>query len=366
MRHSPTGRLGAVAAVAVTVASVVVASAAPANAQDDTYGDVPDDAFYAEPVAELASEGVFDGTECANGFCPDEPIDRKTMAVWIVRVLDGRDPAADVRPGFDDVDGLSFHAPFIERMAEIGVTSGCGDGSRFCPDRSVTRAQMAAFLSRAYRLPDGPDPGFGDVASDAWYAADVARLVASGATAGCGDGTVYCPEQDTTRAQMAVFLHRADNRGGWQQIEGESADGPYVEFRASQDQTEVPWRPKGLALSVRCIYSDTEEPDLEVSAFGYGEHTWFWGGSGVIEYGLGDDIESTLIYADASDDNSALIVRDEDLERFFEAMAADTSGELSLGLFDRHQDQTLAIRIDGLLSVVGYHDHVKPLVEACT
>ena len=165
-------------------------------------------------------------------------------------------------------------------MAELGVTGGCGDGSGFCPDRSVTRAQMAAFLSRAFRLPDAPDLSFGDVASDAWYAADVARLVASGITKGCGDGADFCPEQATTRGQMAAFLHRADNRGGWEQIEGESADGRYVEFRASQDQTEVPWRPKGLALTVRCTYSsDTGEPDLEVSTFGYGSRSWFWGES---------------------------------------------------------------------------------------
>ena len=70
---------------------------------------------------------------------------------------------------------------------------------------------------------------------------------------------------------MAAFLHRAENRGGWEQIEGESADGDYIEFRASEDQTEVPWRPKGLALTVRCTDNlAAEEPDLQVSAFGYG------------------------------------------------------------------------------------------------
>ena len=49
------------------------------------------------------------------------------------------------------------------------------------------------------------------MSSDAWYAADVARLAASGITQGCGDGTAFCPGRDTTRAQMATFLHRALN-----------------------------------------------------------------------------------------------------------------------------------------------------------
>ena len=90
------------------------------------------------------------------------------------------------------------------------MTRGCGDGSRFCPDRGVSRAHMAVFLSRAYSLPDGPDPGFSDVAADAWYTAEVAKLAASGITVGCGDGTGFCPDRDTTRGHMATFLHRAE------------------------------------------------------------------------------------------------------------------------------------------------------------
>ena len=105
----------------------------------------------------------------------------------------------------------AFHAPFIERMAELGVTQGCGDGTGFCPDGVVSRAQMAVFLARAFGLPAGADPGFADVAGDAWYVAAVSSLLASGITEGCGDGTGFCPEQDTIRAHMAIFIHRALN-----------------------------------------------------------------------------------------------------------------------------------------------------------
>ena len=134
------------------------------------------------------------------------------MAVWIVRVLDGQDPPPITQTRFNDVDPDGFYAPFVERMAELGVTSGCGDGSGYCPDATVTRAHMAVFLSRAYDLPEGPDPGFSDVAEDAWFVTAVAKLAASGITSGCGDGTGFCPARDTTRAQMATFLWRAENR----------------------------------------------------------------------------------------------------------------------------------------------------------
>ena len=183
-------------------------------AQVPGFEDVHAEAYYAVPVADLAGLGVLAGTGCEEGFCPGEVIDRKTMAVWVVRVLDGRDPPPVPVSRFDDVDADGFFAPFIERMAELEVTTGCGDGSGFCPDGSVTRAVMAVFISRAYDLPEGPAPGFSDVPEDAWYAADVARLAASEITKGCGDGTRFCPGRDTTRAEMATFLWRAESLFG--------------------------------------------------------------------------------------------------------------------------------------------------------
>lgn len=194
--------------------STVAAQPAGDDGEDGTYADTPVDTYYAEAVAQLAEQGVFAGTLCEDGFCPDEAIDRKTMAVWVVRLLDGTDPAAMSESRFSDVAADSFHAPFIERTAEVGVTQGCGDGSRFCPDRRVTRAQMASFVARAYNLPAASAPAFSDVAADAWYASDVARLAASGITTGCGDVSRFCPSDDTTRAQMAAFLWRADNASG--------------------------------------------------------------------------------------------------------------------------------------------------------
>ena len=134
------------------------------------------------------------------------------MAVWVVRLLDGGDPAAVSSTSFADVDAASFNAPFIERMFDLGVTQGCGEAASFCPDDPVTRAQMAVFLSRAYDLADGADPGFADVPADHWAADDVAKLAASGITHGCGETASFCPSDDTTRAQMATFLWRAENR----------------------------------------------------------------------------------------------------------------------------------------------------------
>ena len=205
------GSRGRVALWALAVLAVLAAAAPTAAAQDSgTYPDTSPDAYYSEALDALDDNGVFAGTGCDEGFCPEGPVDRATMAVWTVRVLDAGDPAAVASTRFSDVDAAHPHAAFIERFAELGVTHGCRDGSVFCPDDTVTRAEMAVFLSRAFALAEAADPrDFSDVPADAWYKAEVAQLAASGITVGCGDGTRFCPERPTTRAQMATFLARA-------------------------------------------------------------------------------------------------------------------------------------------------------------
>ncbi len=49
-----------------------------------------------------------------------------------------------------------FHAD-IAAITNAGVTSGCG-GGQYCPDRNVTRAEMAAFMNRLGALAAGKTP----------------------------------------------------------------------------------------------------------------------------------------------------------------------------------------------------------------
>ena len=174
------------------------------------YLDVNETNVHYRSIEALAESEIFDGTECAlYRFCPSQPLPRWAMAVWLVRILDEEDPRAQ-SSRFSDVTTNLWWEGHVERLAELGVTVGCRTVVlEFCPFLSVSRAQMAVFLSRAFELPNGPDPGFSDVPADAWYAEDVARLASSGITQGCGDGTRFCPSQNTTRAEMASFLDRA-------------------------------------------------------------------------------------------------------------------------------------------------------------
>ncbi len=63
---------------------------------------------------------------------------------------------APLAPTFNDVStGHPFYQ-FIEALAASGITGGCGNGN-YCPDNPVTRAQMAVFLAKALGLHWGAD-----------------------------------------------------------------------------------------------------------------------------------------------------------------------------------------------------------------
>ena len=159
----------------------------------------------------LAERGVFDGTECAGDmFCPGDEMKRWTAAVWLVRVLDEAEPPAATESSFADVDADNRWLPYIERLAELEVTEGCRkEPLRFCPDRSVNRAQMATFLLRAFDLEPADPAGFADTAGNTHEAA-IDALAAARITVGCEtDPLHYCPDKPVTRAQMATFLARA-------------------------------------------------------------------------------------------------------------------------------------------------------------
>ena len=101
-------------------------------------------------------------------------------------------------------------------MYAAGVTSGCAtDPLRYCPDRDVTRGQMAVFLLRAregaaFAPPACTTAVFADVPCSSGFAPWIEQLAEEGITSGCG-GPNYCPLNPNTRGQMAVFLVKTFN-----------------------------------------------------------------------------------------------------------------------------------------------------------
>lgn len=201
--------MGVVAALAVAMSASAVAPAAAQGASGAFSDD--DGAYYEAPLDALAERGILAGTECAEGqICPDEPITRSTMAVWLGRAVTGSEPADTGASRFADVDAGHWTAPHIERFAELGVTLGCAaEPLRYCPDSAVTRGHTAAFLVRAFELDDAPSAGFADTTGHS-FETEIDKLAAARITLGCAaDPPRYCPEQHVTRGQMATFIARA-------------------------------------------------------------------------------------------------------------------------------------------------------------
>jgi hypothetical protein len=123
----------------------------------------------------------------------------------------GYTPPAATGTVFGDVPISHWAAAWIEQLYADGITSGCGGGN-YCPNNPVTRAEMAIFLLRSkhgssYTPPAATGTVFGDVPISHWAAAWIEQLYAEGITSGCGGGN-YCPNSSVTRAEMAIFLVR--------------------------------------------------------------------------------------------------------------------------------------------------------------
>jgi len=205
-----------------------------------TFADVPPSAPYWRHVEAIYRLQVTFG--CGRDyegrllFCPNGTLTRKEAAVFLVRTA-GMTPLMPSTPTFADVTPDQPYYGYVERLADpqswcdagnpclVPPTQGCGynppyTGNVYCPNTVVTRAQIAVFLDRAKGkcVLNSPTPTFADVPVSAYYYGYVERLADTASwaapteppTQGCNTNPLrFCPNDNATRAQMAVFLARA-------------------------------------------------------------------------------------------------------------------------------------------------------------
>ena len=142
-------------------------------------------------------------------YCPDSTTTRGEMAVFIITAMFGGNSFSyTTTPYFDDVPSNNPFFKFIQKMKDLGITAGCG-ANDYCPDAPVTRAEMAVLVIAArygtipFTYP--ATPYFGDVPSGSGYFPFVQKMAQMGITAGCGNGN-FCPDESLPRGQMAVFI----------------------------------------------------------------------------------------------------------------------------------------------------------------
>ena len=176
------------------------------------FADVPTSSPFHDDILTIATAGITGG--CGGGnYCPTSPVRRDQMAVFLLKSEHGSSYLPPPCTGvFPDVPCPSSFADWVEQLATEGVTGGCGAGN-YCPDASVTRAQMAVFLlktSQGSSYTPPPATGiFGDVPAGSFAADFIEDLYNRGITGGCQlSPLLYCPGNTALRQQMATFLVR--------------------------------------------------------------------------------------------------------------------------------------------------------------
>ena len=196
------------------------------------FKDVPASNPFHASVERIARDGITSG--CQNGnYCPDAPVNRDQMAVFLLRAKHSGGYAPPPATGnvFYDVKAApdpnpTFAADWIEQLYAEGITGGCAPASPatnnlplYCPGSPVLRAQMAVFLLKIYEgvghVPPPATGVFADVppsdpslAPLAPWIEELARLQV---TVGCGNNG-FCPNLSCTRGQMAVFMTKTFHR----------------------------------------------------------------------------------------------------------------------------------------------------------
>ncbi|WP_151732810.1 amidase family protein [Paenibacillus tengchongensis] len=107
---------------------------------------------------------------------------------------------------FTDVSSTHWANKFIGAAAGLGLMNGYSDGS-FRPEEKISRSELAALITRAFKLTGTGTASFTDVKKNAWYYDSIDALASTNIITGYADNT-FKPEKDITRAEFATIVSR--------------------------------------------------------------------------------------------------------------------------------------------------------------
>ncbi|MEK4027952.1 S-layer homology domain-containing protein [Pseudobacillus sp. FSL P4-0506] len=170
-----------------------------------SYSDVPATHWSAKEVGYLSDLGILKGG--SNGkFNKDAPVTRAQAAAILVRAK--KLPLVNVpNPGFKDVPASH---PFYKEIAAAVHAGWFSKTVNFNPNGKLKRVEMAKITTDAFSLKGSLPVEWEDMTRAYWGTPYVTPLVANGITSGY-TATKYNPSGVVTRAQFAVFIARALN-----------------------------------------------------------------------------------------------------------------------------------------------------------
>ena len=161
----------------------------------------------ADAASWLAAEGITNG--CVDGpnpqFCPSALATRAQGAAFLSRALGLQTTTVNA---FTDDEGHQLE-DHLNRTSVAGIFLGCTNDDKVCPDAEITRGELAAVLVRALGLTTSSPATFTDAESH-WAQSFIEIIGGLGITIGCTtDGENFCPNSSGTRGEIALLLYRA-------------------------------------------------------------------------------------------------------------------------------------------------------------
>lgn len=168
------------------------------------YIDTPQTHWAYKDIVYLSDQKIITGFKDGS-FQPNKKTTRTEAAIMLVKALNL--PLETGSLSYPDVSDDHWAKPYIYTATKAGLFVGNANGN-FRPAAGITRAEVAAVLSRAYGLQhtDQPLP-FGDVSDNYWAYEDIQKVYENKLASGYEDGT-FQPTTLATRAHFAAFLSR--------------------------------------------------------------------------------------------------------------------------------------------------------------
>lgn len=164
-----------------------------------------------KPVKSLAAKHIVEGVDESH-YEPNRSITRAEFVTLLIRAMDwtGKAPVKAASNPFSDVAASQYYTEQVSRAASLGIVSGYNGAFR--PNDSITREEAVVALVNGVQYfdrasADKAKPPFADLAEiSSWAASAVNEAWSTGLIE--GDGVRFNPRSSVTRAEVAVMIQR--------------------------------------------------------------------------------------------------------------------------------------------------------------
>ncbi|MGL5830732.1 MAG: S-layer homology domain-containing protein [Candidatus Altimarinota bacterium] len=179
---------------------------------NQSFNDVPPDAWFFPYVQELVEAGVVDSN--FDNYRPSDLVNRAEMAKLAVEAAGLPLETASAAP-FNDVPMGQWYTNYVYTAEKNGVVGGYKNESGaltgfYGPGNNLNRAEASKIIVNAFALPEDMSgaPHFPDVKSSDWFYIFVESNFNAGVVSGYPDGS-FGPARNINRAEIAKMVSLA-------------------------------------------------------------------------------------------------------------------------------------------------------------